>query len=72
MSKMKIHKDYEIELQGSSYEVLEQYRGVDVNILHRHLLCGFMWEVSPSTIKLIRIPYTKFLSISSILDEELV
>lgn len=47
----KDDKVYNKFLSEHPYEALEPYQGSQVKILHKHLLCGFEWLVSPNNIQ---------------------
>jgi len=58
-SKLKIkcallNKDdrlYNKFLSEHPYKALEDYKGSQVKILHKHLLCGFEWKISPNNLQ---------------------
>jgi hypothetical protein len=44
------HKQYRLRLASTEYEVIGIYSGYSTKILHRHIKCGYEWEISPILI----------------------
>lgn len=49
-TRKKTHEEYEKELSSTEYEVLEPYTTNAAKILHKHIICGHEWLVSPNSI----------------------
>ncbi len=50
ISGTKTFKDYRKEIEGTGYEVLEDYVNNHTKILHKHKTCGYRWLVVPTSI----------------------
>lgn len=65
-TKLMSDQDYRLRLVGTEYIPLENYKGTDKKILHKHSKCGYEWLVIPNNLlrgsncpKCSKKPYSK-------------
>lgn len=52
MPKKKTQEEYvaEVAMKNSNINVLEEYQGIDIKILHKCKICGYEWNISPKHV----------------------